>query len=224
MTMTADEAQEWHAALFRQVLGLWQTAMLRLSRLRVVDEVENGLAYYRYTFLGEVPRLYQRWRASSPPRTDAEDAVRLPAFFRMGSWIGGDRDGNPFVTADTLRYAIRAQAGVAIGHFLDEVHRLGAELSLSTRLVKPTDALLALAQHASDASVAPAGRAVSAGADRRLRAAGDDGARARAGVAGETPARRPAGLRIARGVRGRSRGDRRVARRARRVRVCASSG
>jgi phosphoenolpyruvate carboxylase len=152
MIMAPDEAQEWHAALFRQVLALWQTAMLRLARLRVVDEVENGLAYYRYTFLGEVPRLYQRV-ASQLFAEAAEDAARLPAFFRMGSWIGGDRDGNPYVTADTLRYAIRAQAGVAIGHFLDEVHRLGAELSLSTRLVKPTDALIALAQQAADASV-----------------------------------------------------------------------
>lgn len=153
MLMTPDEAQEWHAALFRQVLALWQTAMLRLSRLRVVDEVENGLAYYRYTFLGEVPRLYQRVASQLAAGEEAQDAARIPAFFRMGSWIGGDRDGNPYVTADTLRYAIRAQCGVAIGHFLDEVHRLGAELSLSTRLVKPAEALLALAQHASDANV-----------------------------------------------------------------------
>ncbi len=153
MMMTSDEAQEWHAALFRQVLALWQTAMLRLSRLRVVDEVENGLAYYRYTFLEEVPRLYQRVASQLAGADEAQEVERLPAFFRMGSWIGGDRDGNPFVTAETLRYAIRAQSGVALGHFLDEVHRLGAELSLSTRLVTPTDALIALAQHASDANV-----------------------------------------------------------------------
>ena len=148
--MTADEAQAWHDALLRQVLVLWQTAMLRLSRLRVVDEVDNGLAYYRYTFLREVPRLYQTLAGAlaAPHARVAE----LPAFFRMGSWIGGDRDGNPFVTADALRYAIRAQAGMALGHYLDEVHRLGAELSLSTRLVQPTPALLSLAEHASDAS------------------------------------------------------------------------
>ena len=149
--MTAEEAQDWHDALFRQVLALWQTAMLRLSRLRVIDEVENGLAYYRYTFLREVPRLYQTV-AHALATPEGATVERLPAFFRMGSWIGGDRDGNPYVTADALRYAIRAQAGVAIGHYLEEVHRLGAELSLSTRLVTPTPALLELAQHAADAS------------------------------------------------------------------------
>ena len=148
--MTAEEAQEWHDALLRQVLVLWQTAMLRLSRLRVVDEVDNGLAYYRYTFLREVPRLYQTIETALACADGS--AVEVPAFFRMGSWIGGDRDGNPFVTADALRYATRAQAGVAIGHYLEEVHALGAELSLSTRLVQPSAALLELAQHAADAS------------------------------------------------------------------------
>ena len=65
----------------------------------------------------------------------------LPPFLRLGSWIGGDRDGNPFVVAETLRYAITAQATVAFAHYLDEIHRLGGELSLSTRLVQPTPAL-----------------------------------------------------------------------------------
>ena len=59
MPMTPDESHEWHLALYRRVLALWQTAMLRLSRLRVIDEVDNGLAYYRHTFLAEVPRLYE---------------------------------------------------------------------------------------------------------------------------------------------------------------------
>ena len=68
----------------------------------------------------------------------------------MGSWIGGDRDGNPFVDADTLSYAIRAQSGVALAHYLAEVHGLGAELSLSTRLVTPSAELLALAAAAHD--------------------------------------------------------------------------
>ena len=119
--------------------ALWQTAMLRLSRLRVVDEIENGLAYYRYTFLAEVPRLYRGARRRSSRAAASARRSRVPPFLRMGSWIGGDRDGNPFVDGATRsRYAIRAQAAVAFGHYLDEVHRLGAELSLSTRLVKPT--------------------------------------------------------------------------------------
>jgi phosphoenolpyruvate carboxylase len=146
-TMTSDEAHEWHLALHRRVLGLWQTAMLRLSRLRVVDEVDNGLAYYRYTFLAEVPRLYETVAHALGEDVDASE---VPRFFRMGSWIGGDRDGNPYVTAETLQYAVRAQSGVVLAHYLDEVHRLGAELSLSSRLVTPTADLLELAERGHD--------------------------------------------------------------------------
>ncbi|MGE5171074.1 MAG: phosphoenolpyruvate carboxylase [Rudaea sp.] len=150
-TLTPEEQAEWASRLAAAILGLWQTAMLRLTRLRVKDEVDNGLAYYRYTFLGEIPRLYARLEAMLDARFGiARDA--LPSFLRMGSWIGGDRDGNPFVNAETLSYAIRAQAGVALAHYLDEVNRLGAELSLSTRLVRPSDELLALAATAHDAN------------------------------------------------------------------------
>jgi phosphoenolpyruvate carboxylase len=147
-TPSPAERDEIDHQLYRRVLGLWQTAMLRLSRLQVVDEIENGLAYYRYTFLAELPRLYADFAARLAP--GARDGARLPPFLRMGSWIGGDRDGNPYVTAQTLVHAVRAQASVAFDHYLDEVHRLGGELSLSSRLVKPTPALLALAASAHD--------------------------------------------------------------------------
>ena len=141
-----EEQAEAEENLRRSVLQLWQTAMLRLSRLRVIDEIENGLSFYRYTFLSELPKIYG----------DIESALggseRIPTFFRMGSWIGGDRDGNPFVTAESLEGAMRRQATVAFEHFLFEVHRLGAELSMSSRLVAPTGALLALAEKSGDAS------------------------------------------------------------------------
>ena len=146
--LTPAEIAEWETDLARQVLSLWQTAMLRLSKLTVRDEVDNGLSYYRYTFLGEVPRLYEAL-AHGLSRTFGE-GIDVPPLVRMGSWIGGDRDGNPYVTAQTLEYAIRAQASVALDHYLDTVHKLGAELSLSSRLVEPTPALLALAAAAHD--------------------------------------------------------------------------
>src|SRR5438552_8113724 len=147
--LTPNETAEFDVALYRQVLGLWQTAMLRLSKLQVRDEIDNGLAYYRYTFLEHIPKLY-----ADLDRQLARDfgiaSDRIPSFLRTGSWIGGDRDGNPFVNAETLAYAIHAQAAVAFEHYLLEVHRLGGELSLSSRLVAPTDALLALAARAHD--------------------------------------------------------------------------
>ena len=146
--LTPDEAAEWERDLHREVLSLWQTAMLRLSKLAVRDEIENGLAYYRYTFLTEVPRLLDA--LAQGLRDTFGASIDVPPFLRMGSWIGGDRDGNPFVTAETLDYAIRAQASVAFEHYLDAVHRMGAELSLSARLVHPTDGLRKLEASAHD--------------------------------------------------------------------------
>jgi len=150
-TLTPDETDDFAMRLHTAVLELWQTAMLRLTRLQVKDEIDNGLAYYRYTFLDEIPRLYRAFEMLVL-REFGIESQHVPAFLRMGSWIGGDRDGNPYVDASTLSYAIRAQSGVAFEHYLAEVHRLGAELSLSTRLVTPAPALLDLATAASDAN------------------------------------------------------------------------
>ena len=152
VVLTPDETDGLEAGLHREILGLWQTSMLRLSKLRVFDEIDNGLAYYRYTFLAEVPKLYAAIERSLLSRPGTGNAPRLRPFLRLGSWIGGDRDGNPNVVADTLHYAIRAQAGVAFAHYLEEVHHLGGELSLSTRLVTPTAELLALAKSAGDSN------------------------------------------------------------------------
>ena len=88
------------------MLALWQTAMIRLSKLKVKDEIDNGLAYYRYTFLAELPRLYLALEARLRAQFGVAAAdFALPPFLRPGSWIGGDRDGNPFVVAATLAFA-----------------------------------------------------------------------------------------------------------------------
>jgi phosphoenolpyruvate carboxylase len=118
----------------RDVLALWQTRVLRSVRLTVADEIENGLAYYEYTFLRELPKLYAdietQLAAAWPERTP-----RVGPLLRMGSWIGGDRDGNPFVTHEVTRHAMQRHATVAFQHYLVAVHALGAELSMSRRLV-----------------------------------------------------------------------------------------
>ena len=147
-TLTPEEQEAAQDRLYRQVLALWQTAMLRFSKLDVKEEIDNGIGYYPRTFLAEIPRLYEGVEACHARYCGSADP--LPAFFTMGSWIGGDRDGNPFVGARTLEYANRAQASMAFAHYLDEVNALGAELSLSSRLVHPTADLLALASAAHD--------------------------------------------------------------------------
>src|SRR6185436_13733232 len=85
--------------------------------------------YYRYTFLDEIPRLYTALEDRFAREYGA--ALAAPPLLRMGSWIGGDRDGNPFVVAETLQYASRAQASLVLLHHLAEVHQLGAEQALT---------------------------------------------------------------------------------------------
>jgi phosphoenolpyruvate carboxylase len=143
--LPARQRERIEARLHARVLTLWQTAMIRLARLRVIDEIENALSFYRLTFLGEIPRLYEEMETQLGGRP-------LPVLLRMGSWIGGDRDGNPFVTAEVLREAVTRQARTAFAHYLEEVNALGAELSMSMRLLEPTAALLRLAHAARDPS------------------------------------------------------------------------
>ena len=137
------ERDEVEALLVSRVTQLWQTRILRASKLRVDDEIENALAYFRSTFLQQVPALYRQIERALPGH-------RIAPFFRMGNWIGGDRDGNPFVSAATLRAALEHQSEVAIRHYLVEIHELGGELSLSQTLARPTAELLALAEASQD--------------------------------------------------------------------------
>jgi len=151
LSLTGAELAANEAALRRAVLTLWQTNLLRRTRLRVIDEVANGLSYYDYTFLSELPRFY----ADLEEQLAADGMAlpeSLPSFLRIGSWIGGDRDGNPFVTEEVLRAALRAQSSRALEHYLDELHLLGGELSLDSRLVGVSDALAELASRSPDRS------------------------------------------------------------------------
>src|SRR3954451_15313497 len=108
--LTPEEFEASEEQLRREVLTLWQTNLLRRTKLTVLDEVANGLSFYDYTFLHEVPRLH----CALEDRLHAEDVPgepgareELASFLRMGSWIGGDRDGNPFVTAEVMRGTLR---------------------------------------------------------------------------------------------------------------------
>jgi phosphoenolpyruvate carboxylase len=139
---TPEELGANRKALRRNVLTLWQTSLVRHTRLRVLDEVANGLAYYDHTFLAALPEFY----------ADLEDRLGwpVPSFFRMGSWIGGDRDGNPFVTAEVTRQTLSMQSQRALRFHLEQLHLLGAELPVDGRMVHVSDALQALADRSPD--------------------------------------------------------------------------
>lgn len=126
-----------------RIVQLWQTRLLRFTKLTVNDEIENALSYYESTFLTEVPKLYRQ----------LEQQLGKPGvatFLRMGQWIGGDRDGNPNVDAQTLKEALKRQSEVAIRHHLRALHHLGAELSMSALLVPVGADMQALADRSPD--------------------------------------------------------------------------
>ena len=151
LQMTPEEEAENDLGIANSILTLWQSRMLRPVRLKVLDEVKNGITYFKETFFTELPRIYiQATQQLQKRYPDTHWA--LPPFFRVGSWIGGDRDGNPFVTAEILREALRLQSAAALNHYLEEIHELGGELPLSDLLVKVSPELLALAEHSTDHS------------------------------------------------------------------------
>ncbi len=133
-------------AIGRQIALLWQTRTLRRAKPGVADEIETALAWLTDIFLPVLPALYARW--------DRALGARVPGFLRIGSWIGGDRDGNPNVVAASLTLATGRAADAVLRHYLDAVHALGAELSISSELSEPGAALLALADAGHDPGAA----------------------------------------------------------------------
>lgn len=133
-------------AILRQIALLWQTRPLRRQRLYVADEVEIALAYLRDVFLPALPALYARWERAL--------GRRPPSFLRLGSWIGGDRDGNPNVTAASLRLALAGASETLLADYLEKVHALGAELSISSELAEITPEVEQLADRSGDVGAA----------------------------------------------------------------------
>ena len=143
---TAGEVIE--EAIAAQIAFLWQTRALRHERLYVADEVDTALTYLRDIFLPVMPALYARWERLL--------GKRPTSFLRLGSWIGGDRDGNPHVTADSLRLALGRASQALLADYLQQLNALGAELSLSSELAAVSEPLQELAQRGGDVNPARA--------------------------------------------------------------------
>jgi phosphoenolpyruvate carboxylase len=135
-------------AIVSQIAFLWQTRALRHERLYVADEVDIALAYLRDIFLPVMPALYARWERAL--------GKRPASFLRLGSWIGGDRDGNPHVTSDSLRLALSRASQALLTDYLEQLNTIGAELSLSSELAKVSESLEALADAGGDHNAARA--------------------------------------------------------------------
>jgi len=137
-----QEGEVIEQAITRQIALLWQTRALRRERLYVADEVDTALAYMRDIFMPVMPALYARFERVLGSRPNS--------FLRLGSWIGGDRDGNPHVTAESLHLALGRAAQAVLADYLSQLHSLGAELSISNELAVVSDSVATLARDSGD--------------------------------------------------------------------------
>jgi phosphoenolpyruvate carboxylase len=144
-----EDGRDIERELRRHILTLWQTALIRLSRLKIQDEIETGLRYYPAAFFEVIPQVNAEVRTALQARWPAAQLLDAP-ILRPGSWIGGDRDGNPNVTAEVVRLATGSAAYTALEHYFVEITALEEELSMSARLVKISDELAALADLCSE--------------------------------------------------------------------------
>ena len=139
-----EDGRHIERELRRHILTLWQTALIRLSRLKIQDEIETGLRYYQAAFFEVIPQVNAEVRMALNARWPDAKLLDAP-ILRPGSWIGGDRDGNPNVNADVVRLATGRASYTALEHYFAEISGLEEELSMSARLVTVSDELAALA-------------------------------------------------------------------------------
>ncbi|KAB7758700.1 phosphoenolpyruvate carboxylase [Mycolicibacterium phlei DSM 43239 = CCUG 21000] len=144
-----DDGRDIELELRKHILTLWQTALIRLSRLKIQDEIETGLRYYPAAFFEVIPEVNAEVRKELRSRWPDAELLTEP-IVRPGSWIGGDRDGNPNVTADVVRLATGNAAYTAFNHYFTELTALQEELSMSARLVRISDELAALADRCDE--------------------------------------------------------------------------
>ena len=126
--------------LRNQIQILWKTDEVRVRKPRVEDEIRNGLFYFRESLFEAVPQVF-RYLERSLRRVYGEDTrIDIPGFLHFGSWIGGDRDGNPFVKPETTRLALRLHMREILCQYLRQVENLRSQLTHSSRLFQPDGA------------------------------------------------------------------------------------
>ena len=139
LPLSDSEARECEELILAEITALWQTDEVRLNKITVRDEIHMGLDYFPMVLFESLPRLFAELDESLGDvyKKHAE----IPGLLSFGSWIGGDRDGNPFVTADSTREAVDMARHVIIDHYIAETTRLIGQLSMSTRRIAVSDAL-----------------------------------------------------------------------------------
>lgn len=141
---------KWYNNLRCNIEIMMQTDMIRDKKLKVTNEITNVMEYYNSSFLQAVPNLVLEYK-----RLAKEHGLELeqPHPITMGMWIGGDRDGNPFVTADTLKRSATIQSEVILNYYIEKISKLYRHFSLSTSLSNTSEAVAEMASLSSDTSV-----------------------------------------------------------------------
>lgn len=145
-TLTYREREKLTEKLLNEVLILWQTDELRDRKPTVIDEVKNGLYYFDETLFDVLPSVYEELERCLT-KYYPEKKWHAPSYLRFGSWIGGDRDGNPSVTSDITWEALTLHRALAVRKYEEQLRGMMEMLSFSTNLVEVTDELLASIKH-----------------------------------------------------------------------------
>ncbi|MFP4974052.1 phosphoenolpyruvate carboxylase [Paenibacillus sp. CN-4] len=140
-TLTFREREQLREKLLNEVITLWQTDELRDRKPTVLDEVRNGMYYFHETIFHVLPDVYQELERCLTKYYPGHN-WHVPTYLRFGSWIGGDRDGNPSVTASVTMETLRMQRKLAIREYQRIMRELMRYLSFSTSIVKVTPELL----------------------------------------------------------------------------------
>lgn len=152
--LSKREQERNHLLIQGAVMALWQTRILRFSKLTVANEIENALSYYETTFLETIPEILQDLERdlNQQYKEYLKEPYQLPSFLHMGSWIGGDRDGNPFVNGTTLKQAVAMQSATVFKFYAKQLDALRRELTPSIRLNDASPEVMELAKASQDQS------------------------------------------------------------------------
>ncbi|HEU5034059.1 MAG TPA: phosphoenolpyruvate carboxylase [Mycobacteriales bacterium] len=139
----ASERNEARRRLLEEITVLWRTSLLRSRRLEPLDEVRTTMAVFDETLFRLAPTLYRATESALVGAAAGTAAPQVPAYLRLGSWVGGDRDGNPHVTAEVTRETVEIQADHVLRALENAARRIGSGLSLADDLTAPSPALAA---------------------------------------------------------------------------------
>jgi phosphoenolpyruvate carboxylase len=137
-----EETREKLAAIVSQIQILWKTDEVRVHKPQVTDEVRQGLYFFRESLFSAVPSVYTNLERAVKRVYGSDSGIEVPSFIRFGSWIGGDRDGNPFVKPETTELAVRMHAELVLEEYVERVKVLVRLLSHSDNLCQPSPAFL----------------------------------------------------------------------------------